>query len=160
MSNSEPKVEATKSSLLFGNLTAIVWIFLGTFGCWLINTLYGYLFLAFSAFSIYIIVRRLMCNSCYYCKSCTKGIAKLSILFLGANSIPGLSKGSILGMVVFVYVVLMIVPSSLLVNSLLQEFNLLNASVLAGILSISIFSIVVRIKKGRQTYHSLTSSVL
>ncbi len=148
MSNSEPKVEATKSSLLFGNLTAIVWIFLGTIGCWLINPLYGYLFLGFAAFSIYIIIRRLMCNSCYYCKSCTKGIAKLSILFLGANRIPGLSKSSIIGMVFFVYVALTVVPSLLLTNSLLQEFNLLNASVLAGILSISIFSIVVRIKKG------------
>ncbi len=148
MSNTELKVRATKSSLLTGNLLALVWIVLGTVGCWLVNPLYGYAFLMFSAVSIYIIVRRLLCNSCYYCKSCTKGLAKLSILIRGANRIPGLSKSSILGMSAFAYVVLTVIPSLLLANSLLQEFSLLNALLLGGILLISLYGVAARIKNG------------
>ncbi len=146
--DAEEKVAATKSTLLNGNLLIGIWVALGAVGCYLVNPIVGWVFLGFAAFSIYIIIRRLLCNSCYYCKSCTKGIGKLSIMFLGANRIPGLSKGSILGMTIFAYVVLLVIPSWLLAGSLLQQFSVLQASALAGILIISIYSIVSRIKKG------------
>ena len=111
------KIEATKSLLLFGTLTLAVWVALGTLSIWLINPLFGWLFLGFSAFVVLVVIRRLLCNSCYYCKSCTKGFAKLSKLTLGSNRIPGISKGSTLGMAATMYVVLSVIPGALVVNS-------------------------------------------
>jgi hypothetical protein len=150
MVDAEEKVEASKSTLLSGNLLVIIWVVLGTVGCYLINPIVGWVFLAFSALSIYIIIRRLLCNSCYYCKSCTKGMAKLSIMSLGANRIPGLSKGSVLGMAIYVYIILLVIPSCLLVSSLMQQFSILQALSLAGILVILAYSIVARVKKGNK----------
>jgi len=131
------KVQATKPQLLGGNLLALAWMLLGTFGCWLINPLYGWLFLGFSAFVIYGIIRRMTCNSCYYCKSCTKGMTKLSLLFLGANHIPGLSKSSIVAMTIIVYVVLTLIPTGLLVSSIMAEYSLLKMLALAGLAVVS-----------------------
>jgi len=150
MSGTEPKVAATKTSVTGGQALALVWIALGTVGCYLINPLYGWLFLAFAAFSVYIIARRFMCSSCYYCKSCTKGIAKLSIMMLGANRIPGLSKGTILGLSVFLYVALTVVPGFLLAVSLQQNYSVVTVSLLAGLLVVTVISLAARLKKGNK----------
>jgi hypothetical protein len=148
MSNTEQKVTATKTSVLGGQSLALIWIALGTVGCYLINPLYGWLFLVFSAISVYIIARRFMCNSCYYCKSCTKGIAKLSIIFLGANRVPGLSRSTVVGLAVFLYVALTVVPVFLLAASLQQSFSVETLLVLAGLLAVTVFSVAARIRKG------------
>lgn len=104
------KIEATKTLLFVGTLTLAVWVALGTLSIWLTNQLFGWLFLGFSAFAVLIVIRRLLCNSCYYCKSCTKGFAKLAKLTLGSSRIPGISKGSTLGMATTIYVILTVVP--------------------------------------------------
>ena len=143
MTSQYEKVQATKPQLLAGNLLALIWILLGTFGCWLINPLYGWLFLGFSAFVVYGIVRRMTCNSCYYCKSCTKGISKLSLLFLGATRIPGLGKGTIWGMNVAIYVVLTLIPVWVLVAA--QNFSLPYLLVLAGLIAVSAISILAKV---------------
>jgi hypothetical protein len=69
-------------------------------------------------------------------------------MFLGANRIPGLSKGSILGMTAYAYVVLLVIPGLLLADSLIQGFSLPSVLVLAGILFVSIYGLAARIKKG------------
>jgi hypothetical protein len=140
----EGKMEATKSLLFFGVLTIAVWVGLGTAACWLIDQLYGWLFLGFSAFSILIVMRRQMCGSCYYCASCTKGFAKLSKLFVGGTRIPGLGRGSTLGMAVFIYVLLSVIPGAILVSSMLQEFSLIKLFLLIGLLAISIYNVAAR----------------
>lgn len=137
MVNDEEKIEVVKTRFITGNLIALIWILIASIACSLINPWLGWFFLAFSAFSVYIIIRRFMCNSCYYCKSCTKGLAKLSILFLGANKIPGLSKSTIIGMVIFAYVVLSFIPGALLVNSLLTSFETIKLVSLICLLAIS-----------------------
>jgi hypothetical protein len=140
----EGKMQATKSLLLFGVLTIAVWVGLGTAAFWLITPLYGWLFLGFSAFSILIVMRRQMCGSCYYCASCTKGFAKLSKLFVGGTRIPGLGRGSTLGMAVFIYVLLSVIPGTVLVSSILQEFSLIKLFLLAGLVAISIYNVAAR----------------
>ncbi len=144
MSTVEEKIETVKSRFVAGNLLALAWILIGTFACWLVNPWLGWLFLAFSTFSVYVIVRRLLCNSCYYCKSCTKGLAKLSILFLGANRIPGQSNGSIKGMTIFVYIVLAIIPSALLIYSLASSFETAKIISLACLIGISTITLISR----------------
>ena len=147
MSGKEEKIEASKSSLFFGSLMIAVWIAVGTAAFWVINPLFGWVFLGFSLFSILIVMRRQMCGSCYYCVSCTKGFAKLSRLFLGGSSIPGIGKGSTLGMAVFIYLLLSIIPGMMLVSSLFQEFSLLKLSLLICLLSVSTYNAVIRGKK-------------
>jgi len=150
MSTVEEKIVTVKSRFVGGNLLAALWILLGTTVCWIVNPLFGWVFLGFSAVSIYVIIRRLLCNSCYYCKSCTKGFAKMSILFLGANQIPGLSKSSILGMTSFIYVVLLVIPGFVLANSILVEFTWFKLILLTGLLVISMFAIASRVKNRNQ----------
>jgi hypothetical protein len=144
VSDEEGKIAASKSSLFFGSLMIAVWIAIGTAAFWVINLLFGWLFLGFSAFSILIVMRRQMCGSCYYCVSCTKGFAKLSKLFLGGSSIPGIGKGSTWGMTIFIYLLLSIFPGVTLVSSIFQEFSLLKLFLLICILSVSAYNVVVR----------------
>ena len=146
MLNAEEKIKASKSLLIFGTLTIAFWVALGTFSFWLTSQLLGWLFLGFSAFLILIVLRRQMCSSCYYCKTCTKGFAKLSRLFLGKSHIPGIGKGSEIGMAVFIYVILSVIPGTLLVPSIIQEFNPLKLLLLIGLLSISIYNLAARVR--------------
>ena len=146
MSTDEEKIETVKSRFVGGNLFAILWILAGTAAYFIVSPLFGWFFLGFSAFSVYIIVRRLLCNSCYYCKSCTKGFAKLSILFLGASRIPGISKGTIWGMNIFTYVILMIIPFAVILNSLFSEFTTLKLALLGLLLGFSVFDVVNKIR--------------
>jgi hypothetical protein len=146
----EEKIAATKSLLVSGTLIIVVWLALAAASIWLINPLFGWIFLAFSVFSVFIIIRRQLCNSCYYCKSCTKGIAKLSKLFLGSYHIPGIGKGSALGMAVSIYVILTVIPGIALIDSTVQGFSLAKILVLAGLLSLSIYNLIVRAKNGNK----------
>ena len=147
MSTNDEKMRASKSLLFFGSLMIAAWIALGSAAVWAVNTVFGWLFLGFSAFTILIVMRRQMCGSCYYCASCTKGVAKLSKLFLGGGNIPGISKGSTLGMTVFLYLLLSIIPGLLLVSSIFQEFSLLKLVLLICLLSLSTYNMVIRGKK-------------
>jgi hypothetical protein len=74
----------------------------------------------------------------------------MSILFLGANQIPGLSKSSILGMASFIYVVLLVIPSFVLANSILMEFTWFKLILLTGLLVISMLAIASRVKNRNQ----------
>ncbi len=144
MSSVEEKIETVKSRFVTGNLFAVFWVILGTLACWIVNPLFGWVFLGFAFFSIYIIIRRMLCNSCYYCKSCTKGFAKLSILFLGANHIPGITKKSLVGMTVFIFIVLLVTPASVLASSLLVEYSLVKLIVLTGLVVTSLIALIIR----------------
>jgi len=128
-------------------LTILVWVAIGTAAFWVIYPVYGWFFFGFSMFSILVVMRRQMCSSCYYCVSCTKGFSKLSKLFLGGSSIPGISKGLTLGMTAFIYLLLSIIPGLMLVSSIYQELNPLKLLLLICLLSVSIFNVVIRGKK-------------
>jgi hypothetical protein len=147
LTTNDEKIQASKSLLSFGILMIAVWIAIGTAAVWVTNAVFGWLFLGFSVFSILIVMRRQMCGSCYYCASCTKGFAKLSRLFLGGSHLPGIGKGSTMGMTVFIYILLSIIPGAMLVSSILQEFTLLKLSLLIFLLSISTLNAVIRAQK-------------
>ncbi len=74
----------------------------------------------------------------------------MSILFLGANQIPGLSQGSILGMIIFAHIILLVIPSLVLINSILMEFTLLKLIMFAALLSMLVFAVASRIKNRNQ----------
>jgi uncharacterized membrane protein len=74
----------------------------------------------------------------------------MSILFLGAAQIPGISKGSIWGVTAFTYVVLGLIPGLSLVSLILSEFTMLKLILLVVLLSVSIFAVVSRVKNRNQ----------
>jgi hypothetical protein len=66
------------------------------------------------------------------------------MLFLGGNRIPGLGKGTTIGMAVFIYMLLSVIPGWLIVSSLLQEFTLLKLSLLISLLAITAYNLAAR----------------
>jgi hypothetical protein len=136
--STEPK-EYSKSLLIFGNLAIALWIVLGAVSCWLFNSLAGWLFLVLALVLIFAILRRLGCNSCYYCKTCTMGFGKLSDLFFGSGTMAGVNS-SVRLKLVFVYILLGIVPIAFLAVSIVQEFAASKIVVLLFLLFLLLYS--------------------
>lgn len=137
---SEEKLEFTRPFLVYGNLALLAWMFLAFFAVWLYNQVYGYLLLLFTAAAIYLILRRLGCSSCYYCKSCTSGFGRLAGAFFGTGYTKKGSVGNRLGLVAFIYVLLAPLPIAVLASSLVQVFDVLKVFVLVCILTLSLYS--------------------
>jgi hypothetical protein len=71
-------------------------------------------------------------------------------LYIGKSHIPGISKGSELGMAIFSYAFLSIIPGIFVVSSILQEFSPLKLLLIIGLLSISMYNIVARVRSWKK----------
>ena len=131
--------EYSKALLIFGNLVIVLWIVLGAVSCWFFNPLVGWFFLVLALMLIFVILRRLGCNSCYYCKSCTMGFGKLSDLFFGNGYMAGVNSSGGLKLA-FVYVLLGLVPITFLTVSIMQEFAASKIVVLMFLLLLLFYS--------------------
>ena len=110
------------------------------YNCLLVlQSIYWNIFSYFCSLLIFAILRRLGCNSCYYCKSCTMGFGKLSDLFFGSGRIAGLNS-SVGLKIVFVYGLLGLVPIAFLALSILQGFAVTKIAVLVAILLLLFYS--------------------
>jgi len=125
--------------LVFGNLAIFLWIALGAISCWFFNPLIGWFYFVFAFVLVFAILRKLGCNSCYYCKSCTMGFGKLSDLFLGSGYMAGVNS-SVRLKVVFGYGLLGLVPIIFLAVSIIQEFAVSKIAVLVFLLLILLYS--------------------
>jgi len=137
---SEEKLEFTRSFLIYGNLALLAWIFIAFAALWFYSPLYGWLFFLFTAASVYLILRRLGCSSCYYCKACTSGFGRLSAAFFGTGYTKKGSVGNRHGLIVFIYFLLAPLPMVALASSLLQEFSVLKLALLAGLAAFTVCS--------------------
>jgi hypothetical protein len=108
--------------------------------------LYGLVFLVFITATIFLILRRLGCSSCYYCKSCTSGFGRLAGWFFGSSNAKDLKNKTALAFIIFIYCLLAIIPTFLLANLLYQEFSLFNSFLLFAVAAISIYSLATWIK--------------
>jgi hypothetical protein len=130
---SNDKREYSKSLLVLGNLGIALWIVLGSIACWFFSPLLGWLFLVSAFMLVFAILRRLGCNSCYYCKSCTSGFGKLADLFFGSGYMAGVNS-SVGLKAFFVYGLLGLVPMGFLAVSIMQDFALTKIAVLVFLL--------------------------
>jgi hypothetical protein len=129
----------SKSLLVLGNLGVALWIVVSAVACWFFNPLLGWLFLIVAFVLVFAILRRLGCNSCYHCKSCTMGFGKLADLFFGSGHMAGVNSS--LGLkIVFGYGLLGIVPIVFLAVSIIEEFAVTKIVVLALLLVILLYS--------------------
>jgi hypothetical protein len=137
----EEKLDFKRRLLVLGNLGLLAWIFLAFLGVLLYNFLYGWLYLFFSAFIVYLILRRLGCSSCYRCKTCTSGFGRLAGVFFGRGFVKKESAGNMLGFVVFIYFLLLLLPTVMLSISLLDAFSYVKVLTLACLLALAVYSL-------------------
>jgi hypothetical protein len=131
--------EYSKSLLVLGNLGIALWIVVSTIACWFFNPVAGWLFLVLAFILIFGVLRRLGCNSCYYCKSCTMGFGKLADLFFGSGYMAGVGS-SVKYKIFFAYILLGIIPIASLAVSIMQEFAVTKIAVLALLLLLLFYS--------------------
>ncbi len=148
----EEKVEFTRQLLILGNLALIAWVFLAFFGVLFYTIIYSWLYLILDAIVIYAILRRLGCSSCYKCKTCTSGFGRLAGAFFGRGFVKKESVGNRIGLVGFIYFLLLPLPAALIVLSMLQAFAVLKVIVLVCLLTLGAYSFSTWHK--RSTVHS------
>ena len=129
----------SKRLLTAGNLGIVLWILIDAVACWFFNPILGWVFLIAAFGLIFVILRRLGCSSCYYCKSCTMGFGKLADLFFGQGYVAGVNSSLTLK-IIFVYGLLGIVPIVPLAISIIQEFAVTKIAVLALLLILLSYS--------------------
>ena len=127
----------SKRLLTAGNLGIVLWILIDAVACWFFNPILGWVFLIAAFGLIFVILRRLGCSSCYYCKSCTMGFGKLADLFFGQGYMAGVNSSL---KIIFVYGLLGIVPIVPLAISIIQEFAVTKIAVLALLLILLSYS--------------------
>jgi len=138
---SEEKVDFTRQLNILGNLGLLVWVLLAFVGVLFYAPLYSLLYLIFVAIVIYAILRRLGCSSCYKCTACTSGFGRLAGAFFGSGFVKKESVGNRIGLVGFVYFLLLPLPVAFLVLSMLQSFSVLKILVLVLLLAIGAYSL-------------------
>jgi hypothetical protein len=140
----------SKTELVFGNLTIILWIGLGALSCALFYPLAAVLFFGLAAFLVFYELGKHGCVTCYFCKTCTIGMGKLPELFFRKAGTANVNRRA-LRLFPVTYLLLSALPTVLTVASLFQNVTLLKALLLAAILAFSVYTGLVR----RHTLHSL-----
>lgn len=124
--------------MTLGNFGLLLWVFLASASVIFYNQVYGWLYLIFLFVTVYAILRRLGCSSCYLCKDCTSGFGRLAGIFFGRGFVKKQSVGNRLGWVVLVYVLLLPVPVVFLV---LGGFSVAAVFTLGCLLGVSGYSL-------------------
>ena len=150
----EEKLDFTRRLLVLGNLGLLAWVFLASFSVLFYNFIYGWLYLVFLAFMVYAILRRLGCSSCYKCKACTSGFGRLAGAFFGRGFVKKESVGNRLGLVAFIYLLLLPIPAALLSVSLFGSFSYLKVLVLVCLLAVAIYSLTTWYNRSTATTKS------
>jgi hypothetical protein len=143
----EEKLEFSRNFLIFGNLALLAWVFIAFDAMWLYNQIYGWLLLVFSAALIFMILRRLGCSSCYYCKSCTNGFGRLAGVFFGTRYTKKGSVGNRTGFIAFTYLLIFPLPAAFLSLTFFQEISIIKVFVLGCLLVLSVYSLTTWFKK-------------
>jgi len=134
----EEKLAFTRRVMTLGNFGLLLWVFLASASVTFYNQLYGWLYLIFLFVTVYAILRRLGCSSCYLCKDCTSGFGRLAGIFFGKGYVKKQSVGNRLGWVIVVYVLLLPVPAAFLVMS---GFSFASLFVLGCLIALSTISL-------------------
>jgi hypothetical protein len=138
---SEEKLAFKRTFLVIGNLGLLAWILLASFCVVFYNQLYGWLYLVFLAFMVYVVLRRLGCSSCYNCKECTNGFGRLAGVFFGKGYVKKESVGNRIGLVGFIYVLLLPVHVVLSSLNFWHDFSYPKVLVLVCLLGLSVYSL-------------------
>ena len=133
--------EYPKSSIILSNLMMTLWIVLGTIACWFLNPIFAWIYLAFAVIMVGIVLRKLVCTHCYYYdKWCCLGWGKLSALFFKQGDMNRFNTSIGLTLAGPTYGLLSLIPTILIIISMIQEFLLSKLIVLLLLLLVSFYS--------------------
>ena len=135
------KFEYTRTLLVSGNLALLLWTLIATLAVWFYYQVAAWIFLLFATATIWLLLRRIGCSSCYNCKSCTSGFGRLAGWFFGKRELKDLNNKTALAFVIFIYCLLSLIPVALLAISIYQAFSLIQSLVLLCLAAISIYSL-------------------
>lgn len=141
------KLEFKRSLLFAGNIMILSWTAIASFAIWLTYAWATWIFFLLAIAIIFILLRRLGCGTCAYCTSCTAGFGRISGWFFGDHKVKDTRNKTALAFVIVIYVLLGVIPISLLASSIVKEFDLLRTIVIACLLVFFIYSIVTWRKK-------------
>jgi len=140
--------EYPKVGIVLGNLTMIIWIALGTLGCWFLYPPVAWIYLAFAIIMVFVVLRKLVCINCYYYgKWCGIGWGKLSALIFKKGSIKKFNTSIGLKLAPITYGLLTLIPLIVVVISIIQGFTISKIVVLILLLLISFYSGTISRKK-------------
>jgi hypothetical protein len=137
----EEKLYFNRRFLILANFALLAWIFLASFCVVFYNQLYGWIYLVFLAFMVYVVLRRLGCSHCYNCKECTTGFGRLAGAFFGRGYLKKESVGNRVGLIAFIYVLLLPIPLVLVSINFGHAFSYLKLLVLACLLALAGYSL-------------------
>jgi small-conductance mechanosensitive channel len=136
----EEKLGFNRKFLIGGNLGLLAWVFLAFLSVLFYNQIAGWIYLLLIVFLIYVVLRRIGCNNCYKCKTCTSGFGRLAGVFFGKGLMKKESVGNMLVFIVFIYALLFPLPLVTLVLSLSNSFSFPGILVLICLLLVSAYS--------------------
>ena len=140
--------EYPKAGIFFGNLLMLLWIALGTIGCWFLFPLAAWIYLTFAIVMIGIVLRKLLCTNCYYYnKWCCMGWGKLSALLFKKGNIEKFNTSIGQKLAPVTYGILTLMPLILIIISLIQKFTPPKIIILLLLLLVSFYSGTVSRKK-------------
>ena len=148
---SDEKLDFTRKFIIWGNLALLVWVLLAFIGVLFYTPLYSFLYLIVDAIVIYAILRRLGCSSCYKCKDCSSGFGRMAGAFFGRGFVKKESVGNRIGLIGFIYFLLLPLPAAFLVLSMLRSFSFLKVFILVCLLAVAAYSLSTWFK--RTTVH-------
>jgi hypothetical protein len=149
--NGQNRKDYSATELIAGNLAIILWITIGALACALFYPLSAILFFAVTAFLVFYEIGKHGCVTCYYCKNCTIGMGKLPELFFRLSGTANVNRRA-LRIFSVTYMILTVVPTILIVISLLQTITIYKIGLLIAILAFSINTAAIR---RRSLYRSI-----
>lgn len=138
----EPGLEEhPKSGAILGNFLMLLWIALGTAGCWFLEPIVAWIYLPFAVVMVFGVLRWLVCTKCYYYgKWCPIGWGKLAALLFRKGNMEDFGKSIGVKLAPMTYGLLTLVPLVCVVVSMTQDFAIPKVIVLVGLLLHSVYS--------------------
>lgn len=141
--------EHPRATIFLSNLVMAVWIATGTVACWLLHPVAGAVYLAVALIMVGVVLRKLVCTNCYYYgKWCGTGWGKLAALFFKEGEMERFGKSIGVKLAPMTYGLLSLIPIVLVVISMIMDFTVFKAIVLAVLLLVSVYSGFLSRKKG------------
>lgn len=123
------------------NIVILLWLILGTIGCWFISPAIATAYLLIGSSMIYVVLRKLVCTNCYYYgKLCHTGWGKLAALIFKKGDISKFKESIGVKIAPVTYGALSLIPLIMIVISMHYKFTLYKLIVFGLIFGLSIES--------------------
>lgn len=133
--------EHPKSGVVLGNSLMLLWIAMGTIGCWFLEPIIAWIYLPVAFVTVFVVLRRLVCTKCYYYgKWCPIGWGKLAALLFKQGNVEDFGQGIGVKLAPMTYGLLTLVPLVCTVVSMIQDFTIPKVVVLVGLVLFSVYS--------------------